>query len=122
MTFFPEKYANRKPDEMVLHEDDDPLDFRPYKLRLGTQSDNSIDARNNDKHKGTKTDRMKCISYIDGVYEIMHDSQDDAAKYLKHIGYNKASNNNISYVLNPESKRKSAYDRTWKKVSFSILL
>lgn len=116
MTFFPEEYANKKPDEMVLHEDDDPLDFRPHKLRLGTRSSNSIDARNNDKHDGTKTARMKCVSYIGGIYEITHDSQDDAAKYLRYIGYEKASNKNISRALNNKYASNFAYDRTWKKL------
>jgi len=114
MTFFPEEYANKKPDEMILHEDDDPLDFRPHKLRIGTQSENIIDSYNNGKRDGTKTARMKCVSYIDGVYELMHDSQDDAVKYLRHIGYDKASNGRISDMLNPESKRNYAYGRTWK--------
>ena len=100
---------------MVLHEDDDPLDFRPHKLRLGTRSDNGIDAYNNGKYDGTKRARMKCVSYIDGVYELMHDSQDDAVKYLRHIGYDRAYRSNVGEVLNPESKRKTAYDRTWKK-------
>jgi len=116
MTFFPEEYANKKLDEFVLHEDDDPLDFRPHKLRLGTQSENIIDSYNNGKRDGTKTARMKCVSYIDGVYEITHDSQDDAVKYLRHIGYDKASNGRISDMLNPETTRKTAYDRTWKKL------
>jgi hypothetical protein len=43
----------------------------------------------------------------------MHDSQDDAAKYLRHIGYKKADQGSISNALN--DKRESAYDRTWKK-------
>jgi len=114
MTFFQEEYANKKPDEMVLHEDDDPLDFRPHKLRLGTQSENRIDAYNNGKYDGTKSARMKCVSYIDGIYELMHDSQHDAAKYLRHIGYDNASKGGISKALN--GTRKSAYDRTWKKL------
>jgi hypothetical protein len=114
MTFFPEEYVNKKPDEMVLHEDDDRLDFRPHKLRLGTHSENAIDAYNNGKYDGTKTARMKCVSYIDGIYELMHDSQEDAAKYLRHIGYKKASVGSISSVLN--DKCKSAYDRTWKRI------
>jgi len=114
MTFFPEEYANKKPDEIILHEDDDRLDFRPHKLRLGTHSDNSIDAYNNGKYDGSKRERMKCVSYIDGVYEIMHDSQSDAAKYLRHIGYKKASFGSISNALT--DKRKSAYDRTWKRI------
>jgi hypothetical protein len=116
MTFFPDEYANKNPDEMVLHENDDRLDFRPYKLRLGTQSENSVDAHNNGKYDGTKSARMKCVSYIDGVYEIMHDSQDDAVKYLRHIGYNKASGGNINNALNDKYKSNFAYDRTWKKV------
>lgn len=116
ITFFPEKYANKKLDEIVLHEDDDPLDFRPHKLRLGTKSDNNIDSYNNGKRYGTKTARMKCVSYIDGIYEITHDSQDDAVKYLRHIGYDRVSNGRISDLLNPETTRKSAYDRTWKKL------
>lgn len=116
MTFFPDEYANKKPDEMVLHEDDDPLDFRPNKLRLGTQSENSIDAHNNGKYDGAKSAMMKCVSYIDGIYEIMHDSQNNAVKYLRHIGYNKASGGNINNVLNDKYKSNFAYDRTWKKV------
>lgn len=102
-------------DEIVLHEDDDPLDFRPHKLRLGTRSDNGNDAHNNGKYDGTKSERMKCVSYIGGIFEIMHDSQEDAVKYLRRKGYEKASQGYISAVLN--DKRKSAYDRTWKKVS-----
>jgi hypothetical protein len=114
MTFFSEEYANKNPDEMVLHEDDDRLDFRPHKLRLGTQSENIIDSYNNGKYDGKKTARKKCVSYIDGVYEIMHDSQTEAAKYLKSIGYKKASYKNISRVLNDKHKSNFAYDRTWK--------
>jgi hypothetical protein len=83
MTFFSEEYAIKNPNEYVLHEDDDPLDFRPYKLRLGTRSENGKDAHDNGKFVGTKSARMKCVSYIDGIYEIMHDSQENAAKYLR---------------------------------------
>jgi hypothetical protein len=114
MSFFPDEYANKKPDEIVLHEDDDRLDFRPHKLRLGTQSDNIIDAHNNGKYDGSKRARMKCVSYIDGIYEILHNSQEDAAKYLRHIGYDNASQSCIGRALN--GIRKSAYDRTWKKL------
>jgi hypothetical protein len=116
MSFFPDEYANKKPDEIVLHEDDDRLDFRPHKLRLGTQSDNIIDAHNNGKYDGSKRARMKCVSYIDGIYEIMHNSQEDAANYLRHIGYDDASQSCIGRALN--GIRKSAYDRTWKNYRF----
>jgi len=114
MTFFPEEYANKKPNEIILHEDDDSLDFRPHKLRLGTRTENGKDAHNNGNFVGTKSARMKCVSYIDGVYELMHDSQTEAAKYLRHIGYDNASKGGISDALN--DKRTSAYDRTWKRI------
>ena len=120
MTFFPEEYANKKPYEMVLHEDDDPLDFRPHKLRLGTSSDNGVDAHNNGCYDGTKTAKMKCVSYINGIYEIMHNSQDDAAKYLRHIGYDNASCGGICNALNDKRISNSAYDRTWKKYEITI--
>lgn len=114
MTFFPEKYAARKPDDMVLHEDDVRLDFRPHKLRLGSGSQNRRDAYDNGRHDGTKTDKMRCVSYIKGIFEKEHDSQRDAAKYLKSIGYEKASGSAISRVLS--EYRNISYDRTWKLI------
>jgi hypothetical protein len=117
MTFFPDEYANKKPNENVLHEDDDKMDFRPHKLRLGTQTENIIDAHDNGKYDGKKNSRMKCVSYIDGIYELIHDSQDDAVKYLKSIGYDNASNGGISNALNDKRKSDFAYGRTWKCVN-----
>ena len=114
MTFFPDEWANKKPDEMVLHEDDDKLDFRPHKLRLGTQSENMKDSYDNGKRDGIKTERVKCVSYIDCVLEKEHTSQEDAVKYLKSCGYERATHSAISMVLN--ETRKTAYDRTWKKL------
>ena len=58
-TFFPIEWDAKKPDEMILHEDDDKMDFRPHKLRIGTRSENAIDAHNNGCHDGTKTTRIK---------------------------------------------------------------
>lgn len=110
-TFFPEEYAAKKPGEMVLHDNDDKLDFRPSKLRLGTNSDNSKDAYDNGCHDGKQSARQKCASYIQGVFEKEHDSQTDAVNYLKCIGYNKASAGSISGALN--GGRKTAYDRVW---------
>jgi len=117
MTFFPEEYANKKSGEMILHEDDDKMDFRPHKLRLGTQTENTIDAYNNGCHDGTKTERMKCSSYINGMLEKEHQSQDDAVKYLKTIGFNKASKGGISGALKAFSEDKVVmrYGRTWRK-------
>ena len=112
MMFFPEEYAAKKPGQIVLHEDDDRLDFRPQKLRLGTRSENGTDAHDNGCYDETKSKRMKCTSYVDDVFEKEHQSQSDAVKYLKLIGFDKAHDSKISAVLS--GKRKSAYGRTWK--------
>jgi hypothetical protein len=112
-TFFPEEYASKKPHEIVLHNEDDKLDFRPHMLRLGTHSDNGIDAHDNGKHDGTKTARMKCASYINGVFEKAHESQYDAEEYLKSIWFEKASQRNICVALG--GRQKTAYGRVWKK-------
>ena len=114
MTFFPEKYAAKKPEEMVLHENDDKMDFRPHKLRLGSQSDNMKDAHDNGKHRGKQSERMRCVSYIDGVFEKEHVSQCDAVKYLKSLGYDKAIQNGIGQALS--GNRKTVYGRTWEKI------
>ena len=118
MTFFPEEYANKKNREIVLHQDDDPLDFRPHKLRLGTQSDNRKDAYENGKYYGTKSARMKCASYINDVLEKKHDSQSDAAKYLKLKGDTKAGERSIVGGISKalDGTYKTAYGRTWKRV------
>jgi hypothetical protein len=101
-------------DMMVLHKDDDKEDFRPHKLRLGTQSDNTKDSYDNGKRDGTKTARMKCASYIDDEHEENHDSQSDAAEYLKTKGYPNATEDHISKALSGD--RKSAYGRMWIKL------
>jgi len=111
MTFFPNKWANKKPYEMVLHKEDDRMDFRPEMLRLGTQSENIKDAHDNGKYDGTLKARQKCESYIDGVFEKKHESQEDAAEYLRSNGCDKADQGNISSALSGE--RKTAYGRTW---------
>jgi len=111
MTFFPDEWADKKPDEMVLHKEDNKLDFRPEMLRLGTASQNGKDAHDNGKYDGTKSARQKCASYIDGVLEEEHESQEDAAEYLRSIGHKKASYNRIGLALS--GKLKTAYGRTW---------
>lgn len=115
MTFFPEEYANKKNDEIVLHEEDDPLDFRPHKLRLGTRSENGKDAHYNGKYDGTKTERVRCASYINGVLEQEHESQVDAVLYLISKGHLNADKSNIGKVLSGE--RKTACGRVWKCVN-----
>lgn len=117
-TFFPEEYATKEVNWMVLHEDDNKLDFRPHKLRLGTPSENAIDALNNKKRENTKTMRMRCVSYINGVLEKEHDSQSDAMKYLKTIGFDKALHSKIGQALAAyrQGKTITRYGRTWKIV------
>ena len=99
---------------MVLHEDDDKEDFQPHKLRLGTQSDNTKDAYDNEKYDGKKSARMKCASYVNGVLEKDHISQMDAAEYLKSKGHPNASYCGIGKALS--DKQKTAYGRTWQKI------
>jgi len=116
MTFFPDEWANKKPSEMVLHNEDDKLDFRPEMLRLGTRSENGKDAHDNGKYDGTLTARQKCESYIDGVLEKEHESQCDAVEYLRMIGHKKACEGNISHALSGTKKNgspKIRYGRTW---------
>jgi len=116
MTFFPYKWANKKPDEMVCHKEDDRMDFRPEMLRLGTQSENIKDAHDNGKYDGTLSERQKCASYIDGVFEKKHESQHDAAEYLRLNGCKKASHGAVGRALNGTNKNgslKVRYGRTW---------
>ena len=106
-----------KEGEMVLHEDDDKKDFRPHKLRLGTASVNGKDSHANGKRDGTKTARMKCASYINGILEKDdYISLIDAAEYLKSNGYPKASPSGISQALSDKYKCNIIYGRTWVKI------
>ena len=118
MTFFPDEYANKKSDEMILHEDDDKMDFRPYKLRLGTSSENVIDSHINGCRDGTKTARRPCCSYINDVFERRHESLDAAEKYLRDHGHFKAVRSAIHEALKTrvDNKVSVRYGRTWKCV------
>jgi hypothetical protein len=119
ITFFPEEYSAKKLDEGVLHEDDNKMDFRPHKLRLGTQNKNCKDAHDNGKFDGTRRERTKCASYINGVFEKEHLSQCDAIKYLKSIGYDKSIQSNIGRALRGKLMNENpitAYKRTWKLI------
>jgi len=112
MTFFPDEWANKKPGEMVLHKEDDKLDFRPEMLYLGTRSKNR-------KDDGTKSARQKCASYIDGVFEKKHESQEAAVEYLRLNGCDKAYSNSISLALSSTNKNGSPmvrYGRTWRRI------
>jgi hypothetical protein len=115
-SFFPEVYAMKKPEDIIKHIGDNKLDFRPHMLQLGTQSENSIEAHFNGCHGDTKTERMRCVSYVNGIFEREHDSQSSAMKYLKLVGYNKASIGSICMALS--GKLKTAYNRTWKLIQY----
>ncbi|AGE56238.1 hypothetical protein PBCVNEJV1_254L [Paramecium bursaria Chlorella virus NE-JV-1] len=118
MMFRETEWAARNPGEIVLHEKDDKLDFRPEKLRLGTQSDNTKDSYDNRKRDGTKTARMKCASYINGVFEKDYESQTAAAKFIKSKGLSNASVANVvSRICSALSGDcNTTYKRTWKKL------
>jgi hypothetical protein len=117
-TFFPDEYESMKPDEIILHDNDDKSDFRPHKLRIGTISVNGKDAHDNGKYDGTKNERINCASYINGILEKNHDSQRDAVKYLRTIGFTKADSSGIRKSL--EAFRDEnvivRYGRTWQTI------
>jgi hypothetical protein len=114
MTFFPDEWAAKKTYEMILHKEDNKLDFRPEMLRLGTGTENNTDAHDNGKYDGTLRERQKCVSYINGVFEKSYESQESAAAYLRSNGYLKARHGSIRKVLNGD--RKTAYGRTWVRI------
>lgn len=112
--FYPDLWEAKDPDEIVLHKHDDKKDFRPENLRLGTQKENIKDAHDNDKYAGKSSMRMRCASYINGVLEKEHVSQNDAVMYLRSKGLPRAKQGGISNALT--GKCKIAYGRTWTKV------
>jgi hypothetical protein len=118
-TFYPELWAAKKPGEMVLHENDDKMDFRPHNLRLGNKSDNAKDAYDNGGYDGTKSARMKCASYVNGEFEKEHESQKNAAEYLKSKGCSEKSVESIHAGINQalaeynKGKTVKRYGRTW---------
>lgn len=116
--FFPDEYALMKTDEIILHKNDDKRDFRPQMLRIGTAPENSLDAYNNGKRDGGMTSRTKCVSYLNGILEKEYDSQSDAERYLKSIGYDKADQGSINTALRKSLSGdvKFRYDRTWEYI------
>jgi hypothetical protein len=113
MTFRPREYAARLPGDILLHKNDNKLDFNPFRLRWGSHSDNGKDARKNGKHVGTISANKPVVSYINGVFEREHESLRDAARYLRENGYSKASGSGVSSAFKNDAVR---YDRSWKYV------
>jgi hypothetical protein len=108
-----------KPGEIILHKDDDKLDFRPHMLRVGTYHENGMDAYDNGKFDDKSSARKKCVSYINGLLEKEHESQHDAMRYLRANGHPKATQSSISEalrIINKSGKSKIIYGRTWKYV------
>lgn len=112
MTFRPEEYACKKLNFIILHEDDNKLDFSPLKLRWGTRPENGFDAYKNGKHDGTKTSKKTVASYINGVFEKNHESLCEAERYLKDE-YKKANRDTITRAI---ENGWPVYGRTWKLV------
>ena len=117
-TFYPEEYAMKKPEEMILHKFDNKLDFRPHVLYIGDASMNGKDSHSNGCHDGTKTARRPCCSYINDVFERRHESLDAAEKYLRSNGHSKADHSAIHEALKTsvDNKVSVRYGRTWKCV------
>jgi hypothetical protein len=109
-TFRPDEYEAMKPDEMILHEDDDRMDCRIDKLRVGTASENGRDAHDNGKYDGTKTQRKPCVAH-EGEWSKSFDSLAEAVEWLHKNDHKKAQNGPISKCLN--GHRKTAYGFTW---------
>jgi hypothetical protein len=123
-TFFPSEYENMKNGDMILHKEDNKSDFRPHMLRVGSCSDNTTDAHNNGSFSSKKTERTSCASYINGIFEKLHNSQEDAIKYLISKGYTKASRTGIRRSLENslEGKLTISYGRSWNKMRGDISL
>jgi len=110
-TFRKKEYEAMKEGEMILHEDDDRMDCRIDKLRVGTASQNGRDAHDNGKYDGTKTARRPCVARK-GNESHPFDSLMDAVKWIRATTeYENASPGNISDCLN--GTRKTAFWYTW---------
>ncbi|AGE50123.1 hypothetical protein ATCVCanal1_258L [Acanthocystis turfacea Chlorella virus Canal-1] len=113
MTFRPREYAAKLPGDIIMHKNDDKLNFNPFRLRWGTPPENGKDAHRNGKYDGTKKKQKPVASYINDVFEKNHESLRDAAKYLRENGYPTATRSNVTDGLYDGVVR---YDRTWKSV------
>jgi len=110
-TFRKKEYDAMKPDEMILHKNDDRMDCRIDKLRVGTESQNRRDAYDNGKYDGTKTARRPCVAHK-GNESNPFKSITEAVEWLQDTTeYENASPGGISLCLN--GKRKTAYGFTW---------
>lgn len=110
MMFRPREYAARLSGDIILHKNDDPSDFNPFRLRWGTEPENRFDAHKNGKYDGTLREQKSVVSYINGVFEKEHESISAALRFLKK-DYPDAYWKGISRILGTDVVR---YGRTWK--------
>lgn len=117
MIFRPREYASRLSGDMILHKNDDRNDFNPFRLRLGTSSENGTDAHDNGKYDGKKTKRNSVASYIDGVFEKTYPSIRAAARHIRN-DYKEAAEACVRYALKHGSTK---YGRTWIYIDASAI-
>ncbi|AGE59642.1 hypothetical protein ATCVTN60342_084L [Acanthocystis turfacea Chlorella virus TN603.4.2] len=110
MTFRPREYISKLPGDIILHKHDNKLDFNPFRLRWGTPSENTKDAYKNGKYDDTKVAQKPVASYINGVFEKVHESINAAVRYLK-AEYSTVNWETVSCALKNDATR---YGRTWK--------
>ncbi|AGE56806.1 hypothetical protein ATCVNEJV2_978L [Acanthocystis turfacea Chlorella virus NE-JV-2] len=111
MTFRPREYAAKLPGDIIMHKNDDKLNFNPFRLHWGTRQENGKDAHRNGKYDDTKSAQKSVTSYINGEFEKEHESLHDAERYLQENGYSGADRRIVSYAVNNGVTR---YDRAWK--------
>lgn len=116
--FFPSLFSTLKNLDLIRHKNDNALDFRPENLNLGSHTDNLHDAYRNNKRTNVQYFTRKCASYINGIHEKDHDSQDDAVSYLKSLNFSKASSGSISDALKAFDNNVIVrrYGRTWRRL------
>ena len=113
-TFKPEEYANMQTGHVIRHLNDDPMDCRLENLAIGTRSQNGVDAHDNGKFEGTKSERKKCVCInVKTGEQQKFISQTDAMLWLQRNGHPKACKQNISKCI--AGMRKTAYGYVFYK-------
>lgn len=111
--YYPDVFRAMKPGEMILHKFDNKLNFQPHLLYIGNKSRNMKDSYDNGRRS-----RRSCISYVEGTFEKYHESQSDAADYVRTKGYSTARDEHIrrALVARDSGKVITRYGRTWQRV------
>ncbi|AGE57605.1 hypothetical protein ATCVNTS1_304R [Acanthocystis turfacea Chlorella virus NTS-1] len=111
LVFRPREYAAKLQGDIILHKDDNKLDFNPFRLRWGTPPENGKDAHRNRKYDGTKSEQKPVASYIDDAIEEEHESLADAVRFLQINGCPDARLSGVQHALKNDA---ICYGRTWK--------